>query len=197
MINHSFFVSLISGNFSTRYHHRFQRGTDTYVYAYNAANRMQSVTLNGVLQAEYEYNAQGQQVIRRVGGQTIHTVHDLDGNRIAEYDYDPTTQVSTLLREYIWMNGLPVAVVENGVVYYIRTDHIGRPVFATDGAGVKVWEASYLPFGGMHTSTGTNTDLRFPPHSRKLALTLLRQRANGSNPKAACFRTGCAIIGPI
>ncbi len=101
-----------------------------------------------MLQAEYDYNALGQQVIRRVGGQTIHTVHDLDDNRIAEYDFDPTTQVSTLLREYIWMNGLPVAVVENGNVYYIRTDHIGRPVFATDGTGTKVWEARYLPFGG-------------------------------------------------
>jgi YD repeat-containing protein len=86
-----------------------QRGADTYVYAYNAANRMESVMLNGVLQAEYVYNAMGQQVIRRVNGQTIHSLHDLDGNRIAEYDYNPTTQISTLLREYIWMNGLPVS----------------------------------------------------------------------------------------
>ena len=147
-----------------------QRGADTYVYAYNAANRMQSATKNGVLQAEYVYNAMGQQVIRRVGGQTIHTIHDLDGNRIAEYDYNPTTQVSTLLREYIWMNGLPVAVVENGAVYYVRTDNIGRPVFATDATGAKVWEVSYLPFGGVHVATNflteglptTNPDLRFP-----------------------------------
>ncbi len=69
-------------------------------------------------------------------------------------------------------------------MYYIRTDHIGRPVFATDSTGAKVWEVSYLPFGGVHVSTGANIDLRFPPHTRKLALTLLRQRANGSNPRA-------------
>ena len=60
------------------------------------------------------------------------------------------------------MNGLPVAVVENDQVYYIRTDHIGRPVFATDSTGAKVWEVSYLPFGGVHVSTGANIDLRFP-----------------------------------
>jgi RHS repeat-associated protein len=35
-------------------------------------------------------------------------------------------------------------------------------VFATDSTGVKVWEASYLPFGGVHTSTGVNINLRFP-----------------------------------
>jgi len=28
----------------------------------------------------------------------------------------------------------------------IRTDHIGRPVFAANDVGVKVWQATYLPF---------------------------------------------------
>lgn len=43
-----------------------------------------------------------------------------------------------------------------------RTDHIGRPVFATNSAGVKVWEATYLPFGGVHTSAGNLPTARFP-----------------------------------
>ena len=60
------------------------------------------------------------------------------------------------------MDGVAVAVVENGVVYYIRTDHIGRPVLATDGVGTQVWETTYLPFGGVHTSSAGNMDLRFP-----------------------------------
>ena len=46
-------------------------------------------------------------------------------------------------------------------IYYVRTDHIGRPVFATNDLGVKVWEAAYLPFGGVHIATG-GIDLRFP-----------------------------------
>ncbi|MEI2808361.1 RHS repeat domain-containing protein [Albidovulum sp.] len=94
-------------------------------------------------------------------GETIHVVHDPDGNRIAEYDYDDTTGTSTLIRQYIWMEDRPVAVVEGGQIYFIRTDHIGRPVFATNDLGVKVWEASYLPFGGVHVATG-GIDLRFP-----------------------------------
>lgn len=44
----------------------------------------------------------------------------------------------------------------------MRSDHIGKPVFATDATGAKVWEATYLPFGGVHTSSGANITLRFP-----------------------------------
>jgi hypothetical protein len=51
-------------------------------------------------------------------GQTIHSVHDVDGNRIAEYDYDAVAGTSTLIREYVWMAGEAVAVIEGGVTYY-------------------------------------------------------------------------------
>ena len=45
---------------------------------------------------------------------------------------------------------------------FLRSDHIGRPVFATDVSGVKVWTAAYLPFGGVRVSTGTPPTARFP-----------------------------------
>ena len=62
----------------------------------------------------------------------------------------------------MWIDGVAVAVIENDTVYYVRTDKIGRPVFATDDTGTKVWEASYLPFGGVQTTTGSPIELRFP-----------------------------------
>ena len=37
-----------------------------------------------------------------------------------------------------------------------------RPGFATDLNSTIVWDATYLPFGGVQTSTGANLDLRFP-----------------------------------
>lgn len=142
----------------------YNRGELNYTYTYDAANRMSSFAVNGVVQAQYEYNHLGQQVVRKLiqAGRVIHAIHDRDGNRMAEYDYDNTTGTSTLLREYIWANGQIVAVVEDEEIYFVRSDHIGRPIFATDDAGVKVWEASYLPFGGVETSTGSNSNLRFP-----------------------------------
>lgn len=122
------------------------------------------MSINGVTQAEYEYNALGQQVVRRLtqAGQTIHSIYDLEGKRIEEYLFDPVASTSTLIREYVWLDGKPIAVIEGGVIYFVRSDHIGRPVFATDGTAAVVWSASYLPFGGVHVSSGSPIDLRFP-----------------------------------
>ena len=69
---------------------------------------------------------------------------------------------ASLIREYVWANNMLVGVFENGQIYFVRTDQIGRPVFATDTTGAKVWEASYLPFGGVQASSGPNPELRFP-----------------------------------
>lgn len=81
---------------------------------------------------------------------------------MAEFDFDPATQTSTLIREYVWFEGKPIAVIKGEVVYYVGFDHIGKPVFATDATGTKVWEATYLSFGGIHTFSGANINLRFP-----------------------------------
>ena len=67
-------------------------------------------------------------------------MHDRNGNRLAEYEIDNLTATQTLLQEYIWLDGVPVAVVDGqtDAVFFVRTDHIARPVFATDDTGVKV-----------------------------------------------------------
>lgn len=91
-------------------------------------------------------------------GEEIRVLHDQYGNRIAEYDGN----TGQLLIEYIWMDGMPIAAVSGGVTYFIRTDHIGRPVFATDATGAVASSISYKPLGEVHTSTGTDFGLRFP-----------------------------------
>ncbi|WP_208353051.1 hypothetical protein [Pseudaestuariivita rosea] len=69
-------------------------------------------------QAEYTHNALGQKVVRHLTqeNRVIYAAHYVDGNRIAEYEWDAVAQTSTLLREYIWMNGMVVA--EGGAVYF-------------------------------------------------------------------------------
>jgi RHS repeat-associated protein len=132
-----------------------------YSYTYDAAGRMASFSINGVLQAEYKYDFAGRQAIRKLYGAnpvTIHSVFDAQDRRIAEYN----EATGALIREYVWMGWEPIAVIEGGVVYYIRADHIGRPVFATNTSGVKVWTATYTPFGGVHTPTGLPIEARFP-----------------------------------
>ena len=53
-------------------------------------------------------------------------------------------------------------MIKDGVISFVRTDHIGRPIFATNASGTKVWTATYSPFGGVHTSTGALPTARFP-----------------------------------
>ncbi len=67
-----------------------------------------------------------------------------------------------MLREYIWNGLTPVAVIENGAVYFVRVDPIGRPAFATNAAGAVVWAVRYDPFGGVSTQTGVGSPIRFP-----------------------------------
>jgi RHS repeat-associated protein len=132
-----------------------------YAYTYDSAGRMASMSINGVLQGSYRYDFAGRQAIRVIAatGVTIHSVFDSQGRRIAEYN----EATGALIREYVWLGWEPVAVIEGGVVSYIRTDHIGRPVFATASTtGVKTWTASYDPFGGVRTVTGAPISARFP-----------------------------------
>jgi RHS repeat-associated protein len=136
-------------------------GGGTYAYSYNAAGRMETFSINGFQQASYKYDAMGRQAIRTLTSPTlvtIHSVFDSDGRRIAEYNETS----GQLLREYVWNGWEPVAVIEGGLVYFIRADHIARPVFATNASGVTIWSATYQPFGGVHVSTGNLPTARFP-----------------------------------
>ncbi|MEM6387226.1 MAG: hypothetical protein AAF718_13430 [Pseudomonadota bacterium] len=66
------------------------------------------------------------------------------------------------IREYTWLNGQVIGVFEGGQFFYVRSNQIGRPVFATNDLGLKVWEASSLPFGAVEASSVTNITSRLP-----------------------------------
>jgi len=51
------------------------------------------------------------------------------------------------LAEYVWLDGSPVAYVENGQRYQVHVDHLGTPKALTDSAGTTAWKASHSPFG--------------------------------------------------
>jgi len=64
-----------------------------------------------------------------------------------------------------------VGVIEGGQIYFIRTDHIGRPSFATNENGVQVWAAGYEPFGAITITSGAAIGLCFPRiRSRNMTL---------------------------
>ncbi|MEM8858063.1 MAG: RHS repeat-associated core domain-containing protein, partial [Chloroflexota bacterium] len=137
----------------------------TKYHTFNAAGQLKIVVVGGQYTAEYQYDYLSRLSLRYVanGNQTLHYVHDLAGNIIAEYDGS-----GSLNREYIWLDERPMAVVDHSgtggpVLYHVHTDHLERPVMMTDLLQNVVWEATYQPYGEIHQITGSATlDQRFP-----------------------------------
>ncbi|MDH5326572.1 MAG: hypothetical protein OEZ68_09155 [Gammaproteobacteria bacterium] len=51
--------------------------------------------------------------------------------------------------ETIYLGVIPVATVQNGLVYTVYTDHLNTPRYIENAAGVNVWRWDNTdPFGG-------------------------------------------------
>jgi RHS repeat-associated protein len=130
---------------------------------YNNPGQVVTFEIGGVAQGIYKYDYLSLLASRGLPGSptTLHYVHDLSGNVIAEYD-----SAGTLLREYVWLDNRPIAAIEAGttpVVYWVHTDHLERPVMMTDDNANVVWQAKYLPYGEVYSVTGpASLDYRFP-----------------------------------
>jgi hypothetical protein len=139
--------------------------TTNKVLAYNHPGQIKSATVNGTVVGNYRYNYLFRLVARELPQSltTLHTVHDLDGNVIAKYSAS-----GTLLREYIWLDGQPVAVIaDTGTAspktLWVYNDYLGRPLAMADANAAVVWAATSQPFGAVQAITGTaSNDGRFP-----------------------------------
>ncbi len=131
--------------------------------AYNHPGQLQGVEVGGVARGAYVYDYLSRLASRTLpaSSTTLHLVHDNDGNVIAEYDGS-----GVLLREYVWMDGRPIAVITAGtpaLTNYVHTDHLDRPVMMTDAGNTVVWRAKYLPYGEVYSISGpASLDYRFP-----------------------------------
>ncbi len=152
------------------------RSGSTYTYGTNARGRLATVHQDGNLKGTYQYNSLEQLASRAVTNSgpfngTIHTTQDRSGNILAEAE--GTTGV--VAKEYIWLPGagyagtdLPVGVVDvagtaTPELLYVHADHLGRPIRLTDPAKVTAWAVEWLPWGGVHSITGSETlNARFP-----------------------------------
>jgi RHS repeat-associated protein len=126
-------------------------GTTTYTY--DSLNRLVSVT-SPTDTWVYEYDALGD---------LSATIHN---GQVTEYLIDPTGQANVvgqydgsgnLLANYTYGLGLVSQITPGGTNYY-AFDGLGSTVGLTNSAGATVSSYSYLPFGGVLSSTGTTTN---------------------------------------
>lgn len=159
-----------------------ESGGAAKVYTYDSRGQLKTATVGGSLKGTYVYNYAAQLVSRTLTNTTpsgtVHYIHDLDGNVIAEAD-----GFGNVTREYIWLpkdagsqmegrqaisaTDIPVAIVADvdttPVMYWVHADHLNRPMAMTNAAKSIQWRATYEPFGTVQSVTGTaSTDQRFP-----------------------------------
>jgi RHS repeat-associated protein len=91
------------------------------------------------------------------GGGTWVTVADVryfhsdDGSLLGEYD-----SLNSYSQETIWFNGQPVGAMINGVLYYVKSDHLGTPRSITrPGDNAEVWRWDGDPFGNNAPTSPT------------------------------------------
>lgn len=144
-----------------------------YVYVWNQAGQLKSVSQGATLLATYFYDYEGHRS-RKVttaaapqGAQTVIYHYDLQDHLIAE-----TTPTATPLVTYVWRDDIPVSIIVAGSpekALYLETDHLGTPIVARNQAGTIVWKWESDAFGTTLPnddpgSTGIHTtiNLRFP-----------------------------------
>jgi RHS repeat-associated protein len=136
----------------------FSDGTFTYIY--DGLNRMIRVEQQVATVASYGYDSMNRRIRKTVGTTTSHYLYDLNSRLIAEMLVDGTP-----IREYIYLDGEPIAVKEyqaNPGIYYYVNDHLGTPQQLVSATGTVIWQAAYLPFGKAQVTTETvKNNLRF------------------------------------
>lgn len=137
--------------------------SNDYTFSYDNNGRSVTAKLNGSAVGSYLYNAFEQRVEKSAGSADTHFILDRFGHLLAEAD----GSTGAAIREYIWLDDLPVAVVDDTgaspVLYFIHTDQLGTPQKITDGTATVAWDGAFDPFGNPASLTGSLTsNLRFP-----------------------------------
>ena len=113
-------------------------------YVWDSTGRLTEVKISSSTVGAYTYNAYNQRT-KKVAGTTTHYVYGAGGLLYGEYD-----NAGDLIREYIYLNGAPLAQINAGspeVLTYLHTDHLGTPRFGTNTGGSQVWAWAPDAFG--------------------------------------------------
>ncbi len=132
----------------------------TREYVWDSLGHLREVKISASTVGAYTYNASHQRTKKVAGGNTTHYVYGAGGLLYGEY-----TNAGAFIREYIYLNGEPLAQVNAGspeTVTYLHTDHLGTPKFGTSAAGAQVWAWAPDSFGNGAPTGSATVNLRMP-----------------------------------
>ncbi len=122
--------------------------------SYDNRNRVAAFWDNSWTTTHYDYNAFGERTRKTRGSFDQRFVYGDSAQLLHERGSQGTI-------DYIYLNGQPIAMVRNGSLYFVHTDHLGRPERVTSGA-TTIWQANNTAFGGDTAWGYFELNLRFP-----------------------------------
>ncbi|KAG9572255.1 hypothetical protein KCV01_g19154, partial [Aureobasidium melanogenum] len=135
---------------------------DAWGYGYNGRNRLTVVQRNGVTVGTYVYNSLEQRVAKTAEGVTTRFAYGEDSQLLTE-------QSGSAMRDYLWLDGTPMAVLDSGAnmsLAYVYADALNTPRTMASNTGVIIWRWPYTrdPFGENLpvTAASYSLNLRFP-----------------------------------
>jgi RHS repeat-associated protein len=99
------------------------------------------------------------------------------------------------VKKYYYANGQRVAMRQEGVVYYIHSDHLGSTSLTTDQNQQVVARQRYYPYGTPRWSQGTlPTDYTFTGQRDEAGLGLMHYGARFYSPRLGRFVSADSIV---
>jgi RHS repeat-associated protein len=131
------------------------KGTDTWVYTYDYANRLTEVEENSATIGEYVYDGNGKRIQVTENGETttyiyfsLEVLYEENMTGIATYIYGPNGIL-----------GKRTTINEESNTFYYHTDHLGSTRLVTDSDKNIVSAVTYHPFGNPSIKEGSETYL--------------------------------------
>jgi len=84
----------------------------------------------------YQYNSFGQRIYKKSGSNITHFIYDLSSKLLSEGTD----------KQYIYLDGQIVGYIKSNQLYYVHTDHLGRPEVITKSNKSQVWRAGLKAF---------------------------------------------------
>ena len=130
---------------------------DSTTYTYSDLNRLAQATANGQT-TDYLYNGRGERTVKTDPSNTTLYHYDQSGLLLSETD-----EQGNSIRDYVYLNGQRLAILDDTGTYYIHSNHLDTPQVITDQNQTIVWQATYTPFGEANITTASiENNLRFP-----------------------------------
>lgn len=124
------------------FHNGFQiEQAPVTTFTYDPFDRLTGVS-GPDISASYKRGPDGARYQKTANGETTRFVYGPNGMLLSEHRQTPARWT-----HYLWLNGQPVALVRNNTLYWIQTDHLGRPEGITNQARQRMWRAATMPFG--------------------------------------------------